>query len=88
MLKHLDSEDKREQYKTDYENLSHEIVAEIDIPFETQFTGGKLTSGTKESPASLLTLDEVVSPLRVYSVNTLFSRFLGVLELSDVNALE
>ena len=88
MLKHLDSEDKREQYKTDYENLSHEIAAEIDIPFETQFTGGKLTSGTKESIASLLTLDQVVSPLRVHSVNTLLSRFLGVLELSDVNALE
>ena len=33
VLKHLNSEDKREQYKTDYENLSHEIAAEIDIPF-------------------------------------------------------
>ena len=43
MLTHLDSEDKREQYKADYENLSNEIAAKIDIPFETQFTGGKLT---------------------------------------------
>ena len=51
--------------------------------------GGKLTSETtKESIASLLTLDEVVSPLRVHSVNTLLSRFLGVLELSDVNSID
>ena len=35
MLIHLDSEDKRQQYKADYENLSNEIAAEIDIPFET-----------------------------------------------------
>ena len=34
VLKHLDSEDKREQDKTDYENLSNEIRAEMDIPFE------------------------------------------------------
>ena len=38
MLTHLDSEDKREQYKADYENLSNEIAAKIDIPFETQCT--------------------------------------------------
>ena len=42
MLTHLDSEDKKEQYKT--ENLSNEMVAKIDIFFETQFIGGKLTS--------------------------------------------
>ena len=44
MLTHLDSEDKREQYKADYENLSNEIADKTDILFETQFTGGKLTS--------------------------------------------
>ena len=42
MLTHLDIEDKKEQYKA--ENLSNEMAAKIDILFETQFTGGKLTS--------------------------------------------
>ena len=63
MLNHFDSEEKREKYKSYYEILSNEIAAEIKQPFETQFLGGKLTSETTESIASLLTLDDVISPL-------------------------
>ena len=52
MLTHLDTEEKREEYKSNYETLSNEIAAGINHPFKTQFLGGKLTSdNTKESIA-------------------------------------
>ena len=35
MLTHLDSEDKREEYKNDYDTVSNEIAAGINQPFET-----------------------------------------------------
>ena len=40
-----------------------------------------------ESIASLLTLDEIQTPLRVHSFNTLIHKFLGVLELSGLDTM-
>ena len=89
MLNHLDTEEKRDKYKSDYAILSNEIAAAVNHPFETQFSGGKVTSeDSKESIASLLTLEEVISPLSVHTFNTLLHRFLGVLELSGINSLD
>ena len=44
MLNHLDTEEKRDKYKSDYAILSNEIAAAVNHPFETQFSGGKVTS--------------------------------------------
>ena len=62
-----------------YRTLSFNIAAKIDLPFEIQFKGGKLTADPKDSLASLLILEESVFPLRKHTVNTVISRFLGVL---------
>ena len=40
-----------------------------------------------EPIASLLSLNEIQSPLRVHSLNTLIHRFLGVLELSGLETM-
>ena len=89
MLTHLGSPEERDKYKKDYATLSNEIAAAVDHQYDTQFSGGKVTeANVEESIASLLTLDDLHSPLRVHTFNTLLHRFLGVLELSEVNSLD
>ena len=80
---------KRDKYKNYYAILSNEITSAVNHQFETQFSGGKVTTNdSKESIASLLTLDELISPLRVHTFNTLPQRFINVLELSGINSLD
>ena len=83
----LSTEQERQKCKEEYNSLSSEIVTAVNQEYNTQFEGGFVAKDTvRESIASLLTLDEVHSPLRVHTFNTLLHRFLGVLELSGLDS--
>ena len=80
MLTHLDTEEKREKYKSDYGILSNQIAEEINQPFDTQFFGGKLTSeSSKESVASLLTLDELIAWINILRTKLTFPSSSGLI---------
>ena len=67
--------------------ISTEIASSINVAFETTYTGGnKVTKGEVESLDSILPTEEVISPLKVGTVNTLVSQFLGTLMLADTDA--
>ena len=88
LLNLLNTDDDRSQFKDEYTSLTSEIASAVDHKYGTQFTGGYIANYTlTESIASLLTLDEIQSPLRVHSFNTLIHRFLGVLELSGLETM-
>ena len=88
LLNLLSTEEERQECKDEYASLSSEIAAAVNQEYDTQFDGGFVAKDTvTESIASLLTLDEIQSPLRVHTFNTLLHRFLGVLELSGLDTL-
>ena len=77
LLNLLGSQQERDKYKQEYASLSNEIATAVNQKYDTQFEGGFVaTENVKESIASLLTLDEVHTPLRVHTFNTLLHRFL------------
>ena len=88
LLNLLGSQQERDKYKQEYASLSNEIATAVNQKYDTQFEGGFVaTANVKESIASLLTLNEVHSPLRFHTFNTLLQRFLGVLELSGLETM-
>ena len=88
LLNLLSTKDERNECKDEYTSLTSEIASAVDHKYDTQFTGGYIANYTvTESIASLLTLDEIQSPLRVHSFNTLIHKFLGVLELSGLETM-
>ena len=88
LLNLLNTVEERNQFKDEYTSLASEIASAVNHKYDTQFTGGYIANYTvAESIASLLTLDEIQSPLRVHSLNTLIHRFLGVLELSGLETM-
>ena len=88
LLNLLNTDDERSQFKDEYTSLTSEIASAVDHKYDTQFTGGYIANYTlTESIASLLTLDEIQSPLRVHSFNTLIHKFLGLLELSGLETM-
>ena len=83
LLNLLNTDDERDKFKEEYASLTSEIASAVDQKYDTQFNGGFVANFTMtESIASLLKLDEIQSPLRVHSFNTLIHKFRGVLELS------
>ena len=88
LLNLLNTDDERDKFKEEYASLTSEIASAVDQKYDTQFNGGFVANFTvTESIASLLTLDEIQTPLRVHSFNTLIHKFLGVLELSGLDTM-
>ena len=72
-------------FQNAYKAKGNEIGSLINTKFGTYYSGGKFVSKSsqeKESLASLLSLDEILSPFRRQTFHTLLSRFLGILELA------
>ena len=69
LLNLLGSQQERDKYKQEYASLSNEIATAVNQKYDTQFSGGFVaTKNVEESIASLLTLDEVHTPLRVHTL--------------------
>ena len=82
------TEEERNQFKEEYDSLADEIASAVNHKYGTHFTGGYIANYSVAEPiASLLSLKEIQSPLRVHSLNTLIHRFLGVLELSGLETM-
>ena len=78
-------------FQTAYRARGNEIGNLINTKFGTHYSGGHFVSRSsqeKESLASLLPLDEILSPLRRQTVHTLLSRFLGTLELGQEHSFD
>ena len=74
LLNLLSTDDERNKFKDEYTSLTSEIASDVDHKYDTQFNGGYIANYTvTESIASLLTLDEIQSPLRVHSFTCLTS---------------
>ena len=59
----------------------------INTAFATNYEGGgQIRTGQNEALATVLPDEEVLSPLRIGTVNTLVSQFLGTLMLSESDA--
>ena len=87
ILKALDTSEKKEAFKREYEQISSEIAIYINIPFDTRYTGGDMISSSEvESLNTLLPAQELFSPLRKGSIHTLLSQFLGTLMLGNLDA--
>ena len=83
----LETQEKQDAFKREYEQISAEIASYIDFPFDTTYTGGsKVSQGEVDALDSLLLAEELISPLRKSSVHTLVSQFLGTLMLSVLYA--
>ncbi len=88
LLNLLNTDEERSQFQEEYASLTSEIATAVDHKYGTHYTGGYTARYDRtESIASLLTLDEIQSPLRVHSFNTLIHKFLGVLELSGLETM-
>ena len=88
VLNLLNTDDERNEFKDEYTSLTSEIASAVDLKYDTQFQGGFVADyATTESISSLLTLDEIQSPLRVHTFNTLIHQFLGVMELSGLETM-
>ena len=71
--------------------MGNEIGSLINTKFGTHYSGGKFVSKSsqeKESLASLLSLDDILSLYRRQTVHTLLSRFLGTLELAQDHSFD
>ena len=78
-------------FQNAYKAKGNEIGNLINTKFGTHYSGGHFVSRSnqeKESLASLLSLDEILSPLRRETVHTLLSRFLGTLELAQDHSFD
>ena len=88
LLNLLNTDNERDKFQEEYASLTSEIASAVDQKYNTQFNGGFVANYTvTESIASLLTLDEIQTPLRVHSFNTLIHKFLGVLESSGLDTM-
>ena len=86
-LETLSSPEKQEAFKLEPEMINTEIASSINVAFETTYTGGdKVIKGEVESLDSILPTEEVISPLRVGTINTLVSQLLGTLMMADTDA--
>ena len=69
-----------------YRAKSTEIGRVINSKFGTDYNGGVFVSknsNEKESLANLLSIEEIINPVRRQTVHTLLSKFLGTLQLSS-----
>ena len=87
ILETLDYTEKNEAFKLEQEQISTEIASYINLAFDTTYTGVNIvTKGEVESLDSILPTKELISPLRIGTVHTLVSQFLGTLMLGDLDA--
>ena len=86
----LDSAGIRE-FQRLYSAKSNSLGEVINAKFGTDYTGGVFvskSSNEKESLADLLSIEEIINPVRKLTVHTLLSRFLGTLQLSSENVFD
>ena len=63
ILQTLETQEKQDAFKREYEQISAKIASYIDFPFDTTYTGGpKVNQGEIESLDNLLRAEELISP--------------------------
>merc|ERR1711895_386377 len=80
----LATSDEKSAFQLESNILTTEIADSINPAFSTNYSGGVLTlEGQIEDLATVLPNEEIISPLRLETVHTLVSEFLGTLMLSQ-----
>ena len=83
----LATRDEKSALQLESNILTTEIADSINPAFSTNYSGGVLTlEGKTEDLATVLPDEEIISPLRMGTVHTLVSEFLGTLMLSQSEA--
>ena len=84
ILASLNSSEEKSAFQLEQDINKAEIADSINLAFDTNYEGGGLIRpGQNEALATVLPDEEVLSPLRIGTVNTLVSQFLGTLMLSE-----
>ena len=84
ILASLNSNEEKSAFQLDQDIIKTEIADSINTAFATNYEGGgQIRPGQNEALATVLPDEEVLSPLRIGTVNTLVSQFLGTLMLSE-----
>ena len=79
----LATSDEKSAFQLESNILTTEIADSINSAFTTNYSGGAQTiEGQNEDLATVLPDEEIISPLRIGTVHTLVSEFLGTLMLS------
>merc|ERR1711895_376031 len=79
--------DEKSAFQLESNILTTEIADSINPAFSTNYSGGVQTlEGQNEDLATVLPDEEIISPLRMGTVHTLVSEFLGTLMLSHSEA--
>ena len=87
ILESLNSSEEKSAFQLDQDIIKAEIADSINSAFDTNYEGGgQIRPGQNEALATVLPDEEVLSPLRIGTVNTLVSQFLGTLMLSESDA--
>ena len=79
------------EFQSLYRAKSNILGEAINAEFGTNYDGGffvSKSSNVKESLADLLSIEEIINPVRKLTVHTLLSRFLGTLQLSSENVFD
>ena len=80
----LATSDEKSAFQLESNILTTEIADSINPAFSTNYSGGVQTlEGQTEDLATVLPDEEIISPLRMGTVHTLVSEFLGTLMLSQ-----
>ena len=88
ILASLNSSDEESAFKLDHDIIKAEIADSINTAFATNYNGGgQIMIGQNEALATVLPDEEILSPLRIGTVHTLVSQFLGTLMLSESKVL-
>ena len=83
----LATSNEKSAFQLESNILTTEIADSINPAFSTNYSGGVLTlEGQIEDLATVLPDEEIISPLRLGTVHTLVSEFLGTLMLSQSEA--
>ena len=84
ILASLNSSEEKSAFQLDHDIIKAEIADSINTAFATNYNGGgQIRTGQNEALATVLPDEEVLSPLRIGTVHTLVSQFLGTLMLSE-----
>ena len=80
----LATSDEKSAFQLESNILTTEIADSINSAFTTNYSGGAQTiEGQNEDLATVLPDEEIISPLRMGTIHTLVSEFLGTLMLSQ-----
>ena len=84
ILASLNSSEEKSAFQLYHDIIKAEIADSINTAFANNYNGGgQIRTGQNEALATVLPDEEVLSPLRIGTVHTLVSQFLGTLMLSE-----